>query len=101
MKNIICLGLMILLSQGLAFSYINSLDMTDETYMRNQDYSSETIRLINMQKYTPTVNRDEKNTVGKTCKSVWQKINAYYDPAFDNGTFGNNNIPFTNRWDEI
>ena len=98
MKKILTLTLMLLISASAGMCSISNKEMTNETYMKNQGYSDETIRLINMQIYEPF---GEKEKQGTPIGRAWRKINAFIDPAYDDGKFGQQNIEFTNRWNEL
>lgn len=89
---------MLLVSTSAGICAMSNGEMTNETYMKNQGYSDETIRLINLQIYKPFEEQEKQGTpIGR----AWRKINAFLDPGYDNGQFGQQNIDFTNRWDEL
>ena len=87
-----------ILCAGSAFSAITNRDMTNATYLKNQNYSDETVRLIKMQDYTPDQDKDKNSDVKKP--NPWRTFNSYIDPAYDNGQFGRKNINFSNRADD-
>ena len=99
MKKIFCLVMICLMSTSVAFSAISNSEMYEATYMKNQGYSKETIRLANDQVFSPHKDKfaDSKKT---HFKKMWDKLNYLFDPAHDSGEFGNKDIDFTNRWDE-
>jgi len=97
MKRFICLLVLAAASVSAGMCAISTKDMTNSTYMNNQGYSKETIRIVNNQIYKPKAAREEENLAYK----FWQKFNSYIDPAYDNGQFGYSEIQFKNKWDEF
>ena len=97
MKRFICLAVLAAVSASAGICAISTKDMTNSTYMDNQGYSEETIRLVNDHIYKPKETRDEESRV----YNFWKRLYSYYDPAQDNGQFGHNKIRFNNNWDDI
>ncbi len=98
MKKVLGLFLLMAISTSIGQCAISVKDMTDTTYMKNQGYSKETIRLAKDQSFKPKTDKfKNKNIAGRD----WQKFNSYIDPAYDDGDFGYHDIQFKNRWDEF
>ena len=99
MKKILTFVIMLLVSTSAGMCAMSNGEMTDAVYMKNQGYSDETVRLINMQIYDTHKEKeiDNGNPIGR----AWRKFNAFIDPAYDDGQFGRKNTEFINRWDEI
>ena len=100
MKKILSFFTILVLSVMPSIAAISNTEMMNETYMRNQGYSPEAIRLVREQVYSP--HKDKFESEDKSFfKKAWDKLNYYVDPAHDNGEFGRNTIEYTNRWDDI
>ena len=97
MKRFICLLVLTAVSASAGMCALSTKDMTNSIYMKNQGYSSETIRIVNDQIYKPKVEKAENNK-GYV---FLQKLYAYIDPAHGNGQFGHDEIRFKNCWDDI
>lgn len=71
------------------FAFIDSERLLSEDYLRNQDYSPETIRMMNLKMIDPYddyIEPESKINLNPLVymKKFWQ----YMDPAFDNERFG-------------
>lgn len=98
MKRILCLLLMSIISTTYGFCAISSRDMINSTYMKNQGYSKETVRIVDEQAFSPKKDKfANKNIAGK----FWSQFNAYFDPAYDDGRFGYHDIKFKNSWTDF
>ena len=100
MKKILSLLTLLAITTTAGICAVSTSEMMDTTYMKNQGYSDETIRLVNDQIFSPHKDKFAKEDKSPFRKA-WDKLNYYIDPAHDNGMFGRQNIEFTNRWDEI
>ena len=70
-----------------SLAVIDTDRLLSEEYLRNQGYSPETIRMINLKRidpYAPHKEKEIKNTPVNWVKRFWQ----YADPAVDNERFG-------------
>ncbi len=69
------------------FAVIDNERLLSEDYLRNQGYSPETVRMINIKRIDPYADYsvpEEKVTPLTYMKKFWQ----YMDPALDNERFG-------------
>lgn len=70
-----------------SLSVVDTDRLLSEEYLRNQGYSPETIRMINLKRvdpYAPRKEKEEQTTPVSYMKKFWQ----YIDPAVDNERFG-------------
>ncbi len=91
-KLIMFMALLGFVSAGMsAFAYIDTNRLWSEDYLRNQNYSPETIRMMNLKRidpYAPYVEEEKENTPVNWGKRLYQ----YFNPAVDNGKFGTGTI---------
>jgi len=99
MKRISCIAVLMIFTMAAGFCEISNDMVMSKTFLKNQGFSDEMIRVINLQKYDAYTARDTGKLTGG--QRMWQKIYAYIDPGYDNGNFGDKNIIFKNTWDEI
>lgn len=101
MKKFYFIFLMLLFVSAPAFSIIESSQMTDKVYYKNQNYSDEVVRLSDLQKFDPyketQIEEKYKNPIVKAVRAFF----IYIDPGLDDGRYGHSNeIKFTNNWKE-
>lgn len=86
-KNLLLLG-MLVFAVSPAFATVDVDTITDPYFLRNQNYSYESIRLIQLSKNyangTPVeIRNNHKNKAGEVVDAVFK----YIDPAWDDGKF--------------
>ncbi len=89
MKKLITLTVLIITATFTmpSLAVVDSAQLLSEDYLRNQGYSPESIRMINLRivdPYAPHQEKEVKNTPVSWLKRFWQ----YADPAVDNERFG-------------
>ena len=82
-------------------------EATSETYIQNHGHSDEVSRLIDLQKAQINGGKTEYKSKDPSwyndCLPVKfvRRVFMYFDPGLDDGNFMQNNIDYTNRWDDL
>ena len=88
------------------FAVLTTDEIKSESYIINHGHSSEMARLIDLQ--DSQINGDKLDYKSKD--PAWyadkkvnfvRKVFMYFDPVLDNGKFMQNDIKYTNRWDDL
>lgn len=90
-----------------ANAIITTEEVRSEDYIQNHGHSDEMSRLIDLQ--NAQINGAKCNYKSKdpewytSNKSVnfIRRVFMYFDPALDDGKFMQNNIDYSNRWDDL
>ena len=102
MKKFCFLIAMLLISSMSAYAYVESTAMTSEQFIKDEGYSPEVYKLINV-KTRPEEARAEMEAKKNKNKvlTFLKKCYCYIDPYQDKENFGTNEIHYNNSWDEI
>lgn len=90
MNKVFCLIFVLCFSVSGVNATVSNDQLMSETFLKNQNYSNEVVRLVKMQKYGATEEKEVKKA------SFWKKLNAYLDPAADDSNFGMRDIKYSN-----
>lgn len=89
-----------------SFAAITPEEAMSETYIQNHGHSDEMSKLIDLQ--NAQINCTKTNYISKDPAwyadkkvSFIRKVFMYFDPGLDDGHFMQNNIDFTNRWNDL
>lgn len=100
MKKIfyILIGL-ILFNANIAQAEVTVEEITSERYVKNHGYSDETYRLMNLQHSQIAGTEADVVSQPKNYRkfSLIRKFFIYFDPALDDGRFGEHSIEFTQK----
>ena len=89
-----------------SLAFLTTDEVKSEKYIINHGHSNEMARLIDLQ--DTQINGTKSNYKNKD--PLWyadKKVNfvrqifMYFDPVLDDGKFMQNNIDYTNRWDDL
>lgn len=84
----VCLSLIALQANALTTEEVKNSE-----YLINHGHSKEMAKMVNLQ--TTQVNGEKPPAIEGNVILKWvRKVQSYYDPAYDNGSFGRNDINF-------
>ena len=107
MKKFLLISFILIATNLPSLAYITTDESTSEEYIQNHGYSDEMSRLIDLQnaqtngaKTTYKSKDPEWYTANKTVNFI-RRAFMYFDCGLDDGKFMQNNINFTNRYDDL
>lgn len=107
MKKFIALLFLLSIVTLPCFAVLTTEETTSQNYLENHAYSKEMARIVDLQKAqingTKTKyvsNEPDWYTNNKLVKFV-RKTFMYFDCGLDDGKFMQDNINYTNRWDDL
>lgn len=107
MKKLLALLFVYCAVSASSYAYITTDDTVSEKYIQNHGHSDEMSRLIDLQHAQINGVKTEYVQPAKWYNKwtdrhlVVRRIFNYFDPATDDGNFMQNNIDYTNRWDDL
>lgn len=106
-KNLILLG-MLTIAASPVLAEVDVHTLTEPYYLRNSNYSSETIRLIQLDKHyangVPVAQKKVKYSDNNFLNATAEAIHAafkYWDPAWDDGKFFTRDIDQQFGFDDL
>lgn len=105
-KNLTILFIFIAFSTP-TWAVITPEEAASKQYIKNHGYSNEMSRLINLQDAqvngtkTKYVNNESEWYKNDKKINFIRKVFMYFDCGLDDGKFMQNNIDYTNRWDDL
>ena len=106
MKRILFTLFILFVFTAPAFSVITTEETSSQEYLESHGYSSEMARLINLQ--NAQINGCKSKYISNepdwySIKPIYyiRQLFMYIDPGLDNGKFMQENIEYTNKWDDL
>lgn len=102
MKKLLVLLGAVILSSGISFAAIGENETTDIDYLRSLGYSESALQIVDTAKYhgshgKPRYYQRNVNN-GKKLGKAYTVVKYWFDPAQDDGLFGEHQINFSNSW---